>query len=79
MSRHLAPVHGPIIFVLCGLALVFLMGYRIIRASHQDTPPRLAAEAERVANAADQAVDKAVDKAKGRTPSCVIASLDPAI
>jgi glycoside/pentoside/hexuronide:cation symporter, GPH family len=50
--RHLALVYVPTIFVLYGLALIFLMGYRITRASHQDTLRRLAAEAERVASAA---------------------------
>ena len=46
--RHLALVYLPTIFTLYGLALIFLMGYRITRASHQETLQRLAAEAELV-------------------------------
>jgi Na+/melibiose symporter-like transporter len=51
--RHLAMVYLPTIFTLYGLALLFLMGYRITRASHQETLRRLAAEAERAASAAE--------------------------
>ena len=51
--RHLALVYVPTIFILYGLALLFLMGYRITRASHQETLQRLAAEAEQLANPAE--------------------------
>ena len=51
--HHLALVYVPTIWVLYGLALTLLMGYRITRASHQETLRSLAAEAERVANAAE--------------------------
>ena len=51
--HHLALVYVPTIWTLYGLALTFLMGYRITRASHHETLQRLAAEAERVANAAE--------------------------
>jgi len=50
--QHLALVYLPTIFTLYGLALIFLMGYRITRASHQETLQRLAAEAEQLANPA---------------------------
>jgi Na+/melibiose symporter-like transporter len=51
--HHLALVYVPTIWTLYGLALTLLMGYRITRASHQETLQRLAAEAERVASAAE--------------------------
>jgi Na+/melibiose symporter-like transporter len=51
--HHLGMVYVPIIFTLYGLALLFLMGYRITRASHQETLRRLAASAEQVANPAE--------------------------
>jgi Na+/melibiose symporter-like transporter len=51
--RHLALVYVPTIFILYGLALTFLMGYRITRASHQETLERLAANAEQAANPAE--------------------------
>ena len=51
--HHLALVYVPTIFVLYGLALTFLMGYRITRASHQETLQRLAAEAEQLASPAE--------------------------
>jgi len=50
--RHLALVYLPTIFILYGLALLFLMGYRITRASHQETLRRLAAEVEQVTHPA---------------------------
>jgi glycoside/pentoside/hexuronide:cation symporter, GPH family len=51
--RHLALVYVPTIFILYGLALTFLMGYRITRASHKETLERLAANAEQAANPAE--------------------------
>jgi Na+/melibiose symporter-like transporter len=51
--RHLGMVYLPLIFSLYGLALLFLLGYRITRASHQETLRLLAAEAEQLANPAE--------------------------
>ena len=51
--HHLGMVYVPLILTLYGLALLLLLGYRITRASHQETLRRLAAEAEQVASAAE--------------------------
>ncbi|HEX4197991.1 MAG TPA: MFS transporter [Caulobacteraceae bacterium] len=47
--RNLAVVYLPTLWALYGLALAFLAGYRITRASHMENLERLAAEAEEVA------------------------------
>ena len=44
--RHLALVYGPTIIVLHAIGMTLLMGYKINRASHQETLRLLAAEAE---------------------------------
>jgi Na+/melibiose symporter-like transporter len=49
---HLAIVYAPTILVLYGVALVLMTGYKITRASHQDTLEQLAAKAEELANPA---------------------------
>jgi Na+/melibiose symporter-like transporter len=49
--RNLALVYAPIFVVLYALGLVLMTGYKITRASHQETLTRLAAEAERVVHA----------------------------
>jgi GPH family glycoside/pentoside/hexuronide:cation symporter len=51
--QHLALVYLPTIYALYGLALLFLLGYRITRASHQETLRQLAAAAEQLANPAE--------------------------
>ena len=40
--RHFAMVYAPAVIALYGLGLVFLLGYRITRSSHQTTLARLA-------------------------------------
>jgi Na+/melibiose symporter-like transporter len=51
--QHLALVYLPSLYALYGLALLFLLGYRITRASHQETLRLLAADAEQLANPAE--------------------------
>jgi Na+/melibiose symporter-like transporter len=51
--RDLALVYAPILLVLYGLGLWLLTGYRITRASHAATLDLLAAQAARVARAAE--------------------------
>jgi len=49
---HLALVYVPTILVLYGVALVLMTGYKITRASHQDTLEQLAAKAAELTNPA---------------------------
>jgi Na+/melibiose symporter-like transporter len=44
--RHFALIYAPTLVALYGVAFVLLSGYRITRASHQETLQQLAAEAE---------------------------------
>jgi len=46
VMRHFALIYAPTLVCLYGLAIVLLSGYRITRASHQETLQQLAAEAE---------------------------------
>jgi len=46
VMRHFALIYVPTIIALYTIAFVLLSGYRITRASHQETLQRLAAEAE---------------------------------
>ena len=46
VMNHFALIYAPTLVCLYGLAIVLLSGYRITRASHQETLQQLAAEAE---------------------------------
>jgi Na+/melibiose symporter-like transporter len=46
VMNHFALIYAPTLVGLYGLAIVLLSGYRITRASHQETLRQLAAEAE---------------------------------
>jgi len=46
VMRHLALTYAPTLIGLYAFAFVLLSGYRITRASHQETLQQLAAEAE---------------------------------
>ena len=48
VMRHLATIYAPTLICLYVVAFVLLSGYRITRASHQETLQQLAAEAEEV-------------------------------
>ena len=50
--QHLALVYIPTLLALYATGLVLLFGYRITRESHAETLAKLAANAERVAEAA---------------------------
>jgi Na+/melibiose symporter-like transporter len=46
VMRHFALIYAPTSVTLYGIAILLLSGYRITRASHQETLQQLAAEAE---------------------------------
>ena len=46
VMRHFALIYAPTSVILYGIAILLLSGYRITRASHQETLQQLAAEAE---------------------------------